>query len=425
MVFQLYNVFKPKNIAMCITSSFLLLSLSACSKTKNDIKIEITNETGTTWTQISVKAYDSTAVPVCFENDSCKVYILKSKYTQSITTSQNVCENGRTLVGKMEEWEGIAWYEIRFVNSENQIQYAYYKTNYPKEHSFTITVGDYGRQFPIVNNPLPTDTLRVLMIGNSFTDDATEYLSDIVAKSGIDLNTCCVYKLTQGNTTLKNWEENYQNDATKSIIRKGGNLTMPITDGTVQELLSQDWDVISLQQLSINSADFSTFSPYLDNLISFIKTDCTNKNVSICWHLTWSLWSGFSKFAPKEQEGWKAIVATTKKMQTMYGINIIIPTGTAIQIARNTDLNTPHSLTHDGRHLSYGVSQYIAACSVYQSLIAPTFGISIEGNRSRHTLTNAEKEESYYKNDYRNVTDANAAACQSCATRAAVHWDKQ
>ncbi len=422
---QLYKIFQPKKIGICITSFFLLNSFSACSKEENNIKIEITNGTGTTWTQISVTAYDSTAVPVFFENDSCKIYMLRGRNNKSISISQKTCESGKTLIGKTDEGSIAAWYEVRYVNSENKIQYAYYKTNYPKEHSFTITADDYGRNFPIQNNPLPTDTLRVLMIGNSFTDDATDYLYDIVLKSGINLNTCCIYKLTQGSTTLKNWEDNYKNDATKSIIRKAGNITMPITNGTIQELLSQDWDVISLQQLSTQSATFSTFSPYLDNLISYIKTDCPNKQVSLCWHMTWSLWSGYAENSPRGEEGWKSIVATAQQMQTMYGIDILIPTGTAIQIARGTELNTVHSLTRDGRHLSYGVAKYIAACSVYQTLIAPIYGISIAGNRSRHTITNAEKEESYYKNDYRNVTDTNAAACQSSAAQAVAHWDKK
>lgn len=418
MTSQLYNIFKPKKIAMCITSCLLLQSFSACSKEENDIKIEITNETGTTWTQISVRAYDNTAVPVYFEHDSCKVYMLKSQYTKSIETSQNICENGQTLIGKMSKGTVAAWYEIRFVNSENQIQYAYYKTNYPEEHSFTITADDYGRGFPIVNNPLPTDTLRVLMIGNSFTDDATEYLADIVAKSGIDINTCCVYKLTQGYADLSTWCFNYNNYATRTIERKAGKLTMPVTNGTIQELLSQDWDVISLQQVSTLSNNFNSFAQNLDNLVSYIKTDCTNKKVSVCWHMTWSLWSGYNDIAPKGNEGWSNIVATTKKMQTMYGINIIIPTGTAIQIARDTKLNTTHSLTRDGRHLAYGVGKYLAACSVYEAIIAPTYGISIEGNPSRHFVTGAEKEESYYKTDFLDVTNDNASLCQSIAVQA-------
>ena len=417
---KLCNKVGHTSFTVFVAPILVLYSFTSCNKDKLEVKIRIKNETGIEWRNITVTAYDASAMPV-YSNDNTP-YMLKSSKSTDLS-ADSTCPSGATLIAKMGEDTDAEWYELRFTNDENQIQYAYYKPENKKEQSFTVTPDNFGRKFPIRNNPLPTnDTLRVLMIGNSFTDDATEYLGDIVAKSGIDLNTCCVYSLTQGYADLSTWSANYNNFSTKSIERKAGKYTMPITNGTVEELLSQDWDVISLQQVSTLSNKFRSLSPSLDNLISYIKTDCTNKNVSICWHMTWSYWGLYPEKGPKETTGWQSIVNTVKEMQTAYGIDIIVPSGTCIELARGTSLNTKYSLTRDGKHIAFGVGRYILACTVFETLFAPVYGKTIIDNASRHELNEVEKQNTY---ECRSVTDKNALLCQLLAVKATGQWDKK
>ena len=232
---------------------------------------------------------------------------------------------------------------------------------------------------PIKNNPLPTDTLRILMIGNSFTYDATEYIGEIVHYSGIDENTCCVYRvITEGGDQLKDWRDRYRWKSVRSIEKVAGHLTMGITNGTLQELFHQNWDVISLQQLSRYSIDISTYSPYLEDLLSYIYKDCVNKDVAICWNLPWSSWVEYANQDTNEYDGWQKIVSATEEMIQKYGVDIIIPSGTAIQNARATKLNTEKSLTRDGHHIDLGIGRYIVACTLYESLFEPVYGITIQ-----------------------------------------------
>lgn len=233
---------------------------------------------------------------------------------------------------------------------------------------------------PIENNPLPKDTLRMLCIGNSFTEDAVEYIDEITDTSGINKNTFCVYILTKGGTHLGNWATTYEQNDTVTIYKKAGSIIMPITTGTMSEIFQQNWDVISLQQLSTKSGDIRTFSPYLENLITAIQKDCTNKAVALCWHLTWSAWEEYNENTPKGINGWSRIVSTTDNMIQKYGIDIIIPSGTAIQNARASQLNTPKALTRDGRHLDLGIGRYIAASTLYEAIFYPIFKISISTN---------------------------------------------
>lgn len=277
-------------------------------------------------------------------------------------------------------------------------------------------------QFPIKNNPLPkdSDSLRVLLIGNSFTYDLTRFIGNILQASGIDNNTCCVYILWESGASLTHWDKWYIEKDTFKLSKMGGNLDAAITEGTVQELLSQNWDVVSLQQSSSYSTDIDSYSPYLYDMIRYIKQDCTNKNVSICWQLTWSYWDGIDKIVPKEEEGWKDIVATADKMITKYGIDIIIPSGTAVENARKTRLNTPHSLTRDGHHMAYGVGQYLLACTLFESLFAPVYNISILDNTARPVIREKYKNDSKF--EYVNVTDESARLCQQCAIAAVADW---
>lgn len=274
---------------------------------------------------------------------------------------------------------------------------------------FWVTIGfSQNTSFPIKNNSLPTDTLRILMIGNSFTDDVTEYIGEIVQNSGIDPKTCCVYRVTQGGSQLQTWRDKYINNTRVALEKKAGLLSMNITEGTMREILHQDWDVISLQQLSNYSNDISTFSPYLENLISYIKTDCTNKKVALCWHLTWSYWSGHTATGPKEYAGWESIVSTVEDMNQKYGIDIIIPSGTAIQNARATELNTGKSLTRDGYHMDYGIGRYIIACTLYESIFQPVYGTPISDILWHPT----------------SITDTMAVLARNCATKAVLYFDK-
>lgn len=278
------------------------------------------------------------------------------------------------------------------------------------------TVG-WSLSFPIANNPLPqNDTLRVLAIGNSFTIDAVSYLGDIVAKSGVDRSKCCVYATTLPNRSLEQWSAIWLNGDTITAKHYAGSITMPISQAPLREVVAQPWDVIVLQQRSSLSDDYSSFNPYLRNLVSGMLKECTNKRVSFAWQFTWSYWEGYTDAKhPKENEGYEAILSAVQQMCLNDGIDIIIPSGIAVQEARNSELNNAKSFTLDGRHITYGLGRYVIACTWFEAIFTPVYGISVLGNTSIHTLSAYEKD-----NDQNavSVTAENREACQRCAVKA-------
>jgi len=105
--------------------------------------------------------------------------------------------------------------------------------------------------------------LKVFLIGNSFSQNATRYLTKMAAEGG--------YKLTLGHaepggcSLQRHWDSVAVSikDPTRGKLYNGKSL---------KELLSvSKWDVITLQQYSLLSADSATYQPYADKLYAFIK----------------------------------------------------------------------------------------------------------------------------------------------------------
>lgn len=264
------------------------------------------------------------------------------------------------------------------------------------------------------NNPFPVykSTLKVLAIGNSFTDDPTAYLDDLVISSGIDRTKLCLYVGVIGGSSLQTWSEKYNSNETVDITRKVGLASVSTTSGTLKQIFSQDWDIVVLNQLSNLAINYGSLNPHLKSLRSFIRQDCTNQKVCIAWQSVWSYYKDYTD-NPKGIIGWSNLCSVTKEQINKDGIDIIIPTGTAIQNARGSSLNTAHDITRDGHHLAFGIGRYIAACTWFQALFSPIFNVNIVGNTSTHTVTQGEKDLSTY--EWADVTNDNKLLCQKAA----------
>ena len=87
-------------------------------------------------------------------------------------------------------------------------------------------------------------------------------------------------------------------------------------------------------------------------------------------------WANTEKSSLKR---WENIVEATKQLKAEYGIDFIIPYGTAVQNLRASSLNDAYEFSDDGTHLGAGLGDYVAGCCYFQSLLAPRYGVSILG----------------------------------------------
>ena len=264
----------------------------------------------------------------------------------------------------------------------------------------------------------PRDTtLRVLSIGNSFSIDANLILPQVVVDAGVPRDNFVLYATIYAGASLEYWDNMYTTDTPLPYVHYMGGKLLRLEDKewTLRTLLqSQPWDVVVIQQASALSTNHKSFQPYMNRMIEYIRQDCPNKHVRIGWQLTWS-YPQTATSGPVYEEGWRKIAMIANQKCHDAGIDFIIPSGTAIQNARTTELGEDsNGITRDGLHLSFGVGVYIAAMTWYESIFRPIYGKSIIGVPVSKAIKDCDRG----KEGFQEITDENYLICQQCVKEA-------
>lgn len=247
--------------------------------------------------------------------------------------------------------------------------------------------------------------LRVLVLGNSYALDATAYLDELVEAAHIDRDQLGVYVGVINGGQFSDWTGRYKYGSDVVLQKMAGNIVMK-DKASVKELLHQEWDLIVVLHVSNKSYVWSTFEETLPELLEIIRENCPNKQVEIAYQIPWG---HTEDVAETELAG---NIECARKLADGFGITHLIPVGTAVQNARNTSLNTSMYMTRDNWHLCMGVGRYVAACTFFESVIAPLAHVSVLGNEAVHPITDEEKR-TY--NGSVAVDASNRRLCQLCA----------
>ena len=101
--------------------------------------------------------------------------------------------------------------------------------------------------------------MKILAIGNSFSQDAVSYLHQIAAAGGTDVKVVNLY--IGGCPLITHWE-NVEQDAKQYIYERNGASEERMV--SIREALEEEaWDIVTLQQASAFSGRFDTYEPYL------------------------------------------------------------------------------------------------------------------------------------------------------------------
>ncbi|MBQ3562220.1 MAG: DUF4886 domain-containing protein, partial [Clostridia bacterium] len=213
---------------------------------------------------------------------------------------------------------------------------------------------------------VPT-SLKVLAIGNSFSEDATRYLWDICKDAGV--SDVIIANMYIGGCSIDTHWDNLEND--KAAYRYDKNTTgtfVRTQDYKLSDALAdEDWDVITIQQASTYSDQAATYSN-LENILNKIKE--TNPDVKIMWHTTWSYAVGYTsrtETPAKQMEMYNNIIsAVQSEVLTQEHIDGVIPSGTAIQNMRSSYIGD--WLNRDGTHMSEGYGRYTTAMTWFAAI---------------------------------------------------------
>jgi lysophospholipase L1-like esterase len=132
------------------------------------------------------------------------------------------------------------------------------------------------------------DSLRLFLIGNSFSQNATRYLPKLAEEGGHPVK---IGRAELGGCSLqRHWEiaaaaeKNPQDPKGKAYNGK-----------SLRELLSAGtWDVVTIQQNSMNSGDSTTYMPYAKKLVDLIKS--IQPDARIVMQQTWAYRVDAKKF---------------------------------------------------------------------------------------------------------------------------------
>lgn len=216
-----------------------------------------------------------------------------------------------------------------------------------------------------------SESLKVLAIGNSFSDDAVDNLWKIASDYGIE--DVVIGMLYIGGTSLQQHHHNATNNLPVYTYYRYNDIhrTSEIDKTIEYGILAEDWDIITLQQVSQDSGLYHTYSPYLQELIDFVLERATNEDVELAFHMTWayqasSTHSGFHNYDRDQIKMYNAIVDAGKNVLKEYeDIDFILPSGTAIQNGRGVFGDT---LTRDGYHLDHIYGRYIASMQWFKTI---------------------------------------------------------
>lgn len=206
--------------------------------------------------------------------------------------------------------------------------------------------------------------MKILSIGNSFSEDAHKWLHKLANDNGIEIETVNLY--IGGCSLEMHWTNIKENNAYYDFQPNGNCGERKIS---ISEALKMDnWDVITVQQVSSLSGMYETYEPYLSQILSVIKS--ASPDAKIYFHQTWAYeWDfdneNFALYDNDQLKMFDCLKAATEKAAKAINAELI-PTGSVIQALRESIpefdyKNGGSSLCRDGFHLSYDYGRFAAA----------------------------------------------------------------
>lgn len=209
--------------------------------------------------------------------------------------------------------------------------------------------------------------MKVLSISNSFGVDATRYLHQIARTAG---NKIDVATLFIGGCPLERHYRNMISDQRAYDLYFNGFLT-GFRVSLEEALLSNSWDVVTLQQGSVFSSRPASYEPYAQELYDFVKT-CQPK-AKVLIHQTWAYEDGHETISALGYESAHAMLADIEKAYQQchesIGSDGIIPSGRLLMDLLDKGIEKVH---RDKCHVSMGLGRYALGLLWFRMLTGKT-----------------------------------------------------
>lgn len=209
---------------------------------------------------------------------------------------------------------------------------------------------------------VPSGTIRVLAIGNSFSTDCMQYLWQMLREAGYD--EVILGNLYYGGCSLEEHLKFAKEDSPSYKYYKNTTGTWNSTANCKfsSALADEKWDCISFQQTSKTCGIAATYGKTLTDLVDIVASKVAPET-KFMWNMTWAYQSdsthtSFPRYERNQMLMYNMIVDCVKtEVMKDSRFSVIIPAGTAIQNARTSFMGD--KLTRDGYHMDYNIGRYI------------------------------------------------------------------
>lgn len=213
--------------------------------------------------------------------------------------------------------------------------------------------------------------LKILAIGNSFSEDATACLHDIAALDGKEAK---VVNLMIGGCSLGTHWKNVLADAADYDYQLNGNVETGRKVSLYEALTEEDWDVVTFQQASRDSGIDTSYYPFIKSLSTYAKKYAPHAQQYM--HQTWayeqdSTHDGFANYgndqAAMQRQINMAVLGAARNIKAK-----IIPCGEIFTLLRALPgfdyANGGQSLCRDGYHAHLVYGRFALAATWYEVL---------------------------------------------------------
>ena len=215
--------------------------------------------------------------------------------------------------------------------------------------------------------------MRILAIGNSFSEDACRYIHRLAKADGRHVHTANLYI---GGCSLDHHYRNMMGDKQAYTLQFNGEST-GFQVSISEALLSGRWDAVTIQQASHYSARKETYQPYATQLAEYIRKYAPKTKLLV--HETWAYEEGSSRL--HDVGGYETAAAMHADVVGAYAAMAadikadgIIRSGELLAKLIERGVGPVH---RDTFHLSLGIGRYAVGLLWYRTLL----GASVLENR--------------------------------------------
>lgn len=269
----------------------------------------------------------------------------------------------------------------------------------------TITAKTADQDKTATCHVVVTDTYNILFIGNSFTQDAIEnHFLSLINIAGLK-DKINIHWMHLGGRTMAQHSAAYVIGSADYHYNIPNYNTLKWTNTGLTPLpktaKSVEWNLVTIQEHTGNKDAWEWDKYHKDNIESLINNITKDQKGAPAFMYVMAVAYGdpafpdIQSYSSKQSvlqnyfqsdqvKMYKTIVERAKKVMAETAVDDVIATGTMLQNLRTSSVNNKISptlpradLTRDSYHMDKGLARYGAACTFFECILTPVFGVEV------------------------------------------------